>query len=275
MKISKFCCYLIPIAGLSLGLVTTPISAHEYWFGLAWGKIQPGERFSGDLRVGQMLKGMSLPYLSRSSKSLSIWDGVEKKPVDSIEGDLPAVSIIAQREGLHVLAQETTSSKISYDDPEKFKSYLENEGLQQFKEIHRQRGLPDSGFDERYYRCAKALIQVGPVAPQHQDIKTGMPIEIIALSNPHDEQTRQMRVRLLWQDAPLGNWQINVFHSTGEVTRKSIKTDARGEAEFPLVHEGFYMLNAVHLKAVDSFPVVWESHWASLSFSYRSTSNGG
>jgi hypothetical protein len=49
------------------------------------------------------------------------------------------------------------------------------------------------------------------------------------------------------------------------VTRATVTTDSAGMAVIPL-GSGSYLLNAVRLEPVDSGPVAWQSHWASMTF---------
>ena len=60
--------------------------------------------------------------------------------------------------------------------------------------------------------------------------------------------------------------QINIFRDDGGVTRTSVKTDADGRAVIAILGDGDYLLNAVLLLPVENQPVVWSSHWASLTF---------
>jgi uncharacterized GH25 family protein len=139
--------------------------------------------------------------------------------------------------------------------------------------LHKERGLAEAGFSETYTRNARALLQVGPANPSDVDRPTGMPLELVALENPFIDGLAEVEVQLLWQGAPVPNRQVTIFHrpdsedTAGEVTRDLATTDSEGQAVIPLTGEGFYLLNAVQIKPVDGADsVVWESHWATLTF---------
>ena len=260
------------LIGIGTGLVlltSSPSIAHEFWISPERGAINPGERITADLKVGQRLRGESYPYLSDRFRSFTRTVGGETRDVAGLEGDIPALSLPAERPGLTVIAHQTVAFRVTYDDWAVFRRYLSDEGLDAFAERHRRRGLPDSGFAERYTRTAKALVQVGSVRPGDSDRLTGMPLELVAGANPYSVGLDRLPVRLLWQGAPLANRQITVFHDAGdavEATRRTVITDEEGRASIPLSGAGEYLLNAVHLQPVEDDPVVWSSHWATLSF---------
>lgn len=249
-----------------LMLVVTPVFAHEFWIALENGKINPGDTIIGDLKIGVMLKGETYPYLSNRFKSFNVTNGDLTDKVTGNEGDIPALSYVTKQAGLHVISQQTTAFRVTYEDWGLFRRYLNEEGLEKFADLHQQRGLPANGFSERYTRCVKALVQVGPVISSQGDKQLGLPLELLAETNPYATNTDQLAVKLLWQGTPLDNWQITIFHDTGTVKRTTVMTDDHGQAVIPLSGAGEYLLNAVHLQAVDDTPVVWQSYWGTLSF---------
>lgn len=257
---------LTTIIALFLLSIPSSLSAHEFWLDLQQGQIDPGEKIVGGLRVGEMLNGDPYPYLSHRFRSFTIHNGDRATPVRGNEGDFPALSQVAAEAGLHVISQLSVAFSLTYDDIESFAAYLDYEGSPEILDLHRERGLPESGFAERYIRCVKALVQVGPVSEEHSDVIVGLPLELVARTNPYAADSDSLRVQLLWQGKPLAGRQINVFHDASEVSLSHVVTDRNGIAELPLSSRGHYLLNAVHIEAVDNPPVYWQSHWATLSF---------
>ncbi len=253
---------------IALALVGAPAAAHEFWIAPQDGTVAPGAEIVADLKVGQKLRGEPYPYLSNRFQSFTVTRGDTTTEVAGNEGDIPALSHIADRSGLHVIAQHTIAFRVTYDDWAVFRRYLADEGLDSFADHHRARGLPENGFSERYTRYAKALVQVGPVDPADRDVRTGMPLELVAEANPYAPGVEMVPVTLTWQGAPVANRQINIFRDDGAVTRTTATTDEAGRALIPLTGDGEYLLNAVVLRAVEDndTPVVWASHWATLSF---------
>ena len=259
LKIVTFSLLLLHITGLS---------AHEFWIDLRQGQINTGEKIIGDLKVGQMLKGESYPFLSNRFRSFTVTNGEQVTSVRGNEGDIPALSYLADKPGLHVVTQVSTAFRITYDDLESFSDYLDYEGQLEVLTSHRERGLPVTNFDERYIRHVKALVQVGPVVPLDSDSAVGMPLELVVQSNPYAASSDSLKVLLLWQGQPVAGRQINIFHATDEVRLTHVVTDQEGKAALPFSPVGKYLLNAVHILPDNKPPVFWESHWASLSFSF-------
>lgn len=258
------------ILSLSLILPFVQISsshAHEFWLDLKQGRLEVGQRIIGDLKVGEHLQGEPYPYLSNRFEFFRVLHHGQIKDVPGFDGDLPAMNFPTNQPGLHVVSLLSTNFRVTHDDFERFRSYLEDEGLESYAAEHKQRGLPLTGFSERYKRCVKALVQVGPVSDnQTGDRATGLPFELVALNNPYNHETQLLKVQLLFQGQPMPKHQISVFHDHKQVTRKVYQTDEAGLAHIKLTTTGSYLLNAVHLSPVENAPVAWFSHWASLSF---------
>ena len=116
-------------------------------------------------------------------------------------------------------------------------------------------------------RFTKALVQVGPVKPDHRDRVLGLAYELVALDNPYAARD-VLPVTLLWQGRPEPDSQISVFRKLdGTVERTLIRTDPNGRADIPLNQAGgHYLLNAVHLEELRGNGPSWNSSWASMSF---------
>jgi uncharacterized GH25 family protein len=100
-----------------------------------------------------------------------------------------------------------------------------------------------------------------------------MPFEIVALANPFLDGLTLLDVSLTWKNAPVANAQISVFHkpegakTAQDTTRHLVITDDQGRAQLSLNEPGSYLLNAVRIDPVNGpGSVVWQSHWASLTF---------
>jgi uncharacterized GH25 family protein len=255
-----------------------PAYAHEFWIAPEAHQVEVGETVKAELLVGAMLSGEAYPYLSDQIVAAQLHAPAGVTDIEGMEGDLPALTVTPAEPGLHVITYHAAPAYIEYEDFETFVTYLAYEGLDDVVRLHKDRGLPDSGFSEAYIRNARALLQVGPTDPADLDRPTGMPLELIALQNPFVDGLTELEVQLLWQGAPVPNRQVSVFHraqsddmsgedAAGEVTRSLVATDADGRAIIPLSEGGFYLLNAVQMKPADGAEgEVWESHWATLTF---------
>lgn len=258
-------------AALALAAIgPLPALAHEFWIEPESYRVAVGETVKAELRVGRMLVGESFPYLSDQIVAARLHAPEGVLDLEGMEGDLPALSVTPAEAGLHVITYHSAPALAEYEDFATFESYLAYEGLEDVVRLHKDRALPESGFAESYIRNARALLQVGPADAEDIDRPTGMPLELIALQNPFVDGLTELQVQLLWQGAPMPNRQVSIFQrpdGEGEPTRSLVATDADGRATIPLADEGFYLLNAVQMKpAAGPGPVIWESHWATLTF---------
>ena len=248
-----------------LALIASEAIAHEYWIAPTDFTVQPGERIDARLLVGQMMQGTELPWLSHNFRSFRISTPRGVRDVRGTEGDLPAFSMVAEEPGLHVIAHETLPLLVTFDTLAEFREYLAYEGLGVIEELHRRRGLPETGITEAYVRSAKSLIQVGPAQPGDGDRRMGLPFELVALANPFAGGDI-LPVRLLWHGQPQPNALISVFRQNGDVERSVVFTDAAGRADIALSAGARYLLNSVHIEPADDEDHVWESTWASITF---------
>lgn len=270
----------LAVTGVLAGPLAVPAFAHEFWIEPDTPRVEVGDTVRAELRVGAMLSGEAYPYLSDQIVAAQLHAPSGVSTIEGMEGDLPALAVTPSEPGLHVILYHAAPAYIEYEDFETFVNYLAYEGLDDVVRLHKDRQLPDAGFAEAYSRNARALLQVGPADPADVDRPTGMPLELIAQQNPYVEGLTELDVRLLWQGAPVPNRQVAIFYrprgegTEGEVTRSLIATDAEGRATIPLAAGGFYLLNAVQMKPAgeEEEAVVWESHWATLTFTVEAPS---
>lgn len=246
-------------------------AAHEFWVEPRRYSVESGARITAKLRNGQMMRGAELPYLRTWIRAFSVTTRDSTRDVEGFDGDMPALSYAAEQPGLHVIAYESTVDRITFDDWDRFRKYLAYEGLGGIAEVHRARGLPEVGFSEDYTRFAKALVQVGPVGAEDKDARLGLRFELVAENNPYAPGADAVTVTLLRQGEPVAGRQIAVFRCSGEVTRTTVITNARGQAVIPIAGGGVFLLNAVDIRPVETDAlgkdsVVWASDWASLTF---------
>jgi len=259
---------------LALSAQAMPALSHEYWIEAQEFHPATVEEMTADLRVGSDLSGEVFPWLKQSFATVTLTapEG-DPTPLTGRAGDLPALRFTPAGEGLHRLAVETTASFVVFDKAEIFAKYTTYEGFPEVLDQHRARGLPETGFGERYMRNARALVQVGEVVEGQSDAPTGMPLELVAEGNPYTPGMTAIPVRLTWQGEALAGTQVALFHAAPEaarpadVTRTLFRTDADGRVTVPLMGPGLHLLSAVRIEAVeDSSAAVWQSWWASLTF---------
>ena len=258
------------VARLTMGVAllaygASPAAAHEFWIAPKSGVVTPGDTIVGDLMVGVMLRGNPYPYLPQYVVRFEVTAKGRTESVVGLPGDIPALSHTVHRAGLQVIVHQTVPFRATYDDWQLFRQYVVDEGFPEVEALHLKRGLPITGFSERYTRYVKALVQAGPPQSGDSDLRTGLPFELVAESNPYQAGLNSLAVRLYWRDEPAPDVQISILRDTGTVERRTVRTDKEGRARIAL-QAGRYLLSAVRIDPVENEPVVWFSHWAALSF---------
>jgi len=246
--------------------------AHEFWIEPRQFQVPGSEHIVADLRVGEYFKGNSQVYLPQSFVSFTVTDGAGTRPVDGTPGDLPAGKIPTKREGLHVIAYQSTPSSISYETLADLEDFADKQGLEWVVGEHRRRGLPETDITESYTRFAKSLVQVG--GGSGRDRAVGLPFELVARTSPYTSiGESDITVKLLWRGEPHADAQITVFRKRAgcKTTRTTVQTDGKGLATVPGDDGGRLLVNAVHMKEPsqrvrETTDALWHSLWTSLTF---------
>ncbi len=268
MKRSQKTVPMSALIGALLGF--SPASAHEFWIEPEDYAVDSGEEIRADIRIGQDFRGDAFPFIPARFRSFSQHDDLGVEPVAGSIGATPALTAMPRAEGLTIFTYVSTERSITFQAWEKFQEYLDYEGLDRIPERHDARGLPRDRIREIYFRCAKALVNVGP-GNSGEDRATGMPIELVADANPAAiEPGDELRFRLLWQGEPLPDTQVALFHKPAdgtEAARITTRTDAAGHVTFSLDTPGAFMAAAVHMtEPAPEQDADWQSHWATLTF---------
>jgi hypothetical protein len=178
--------------------------------------------------------------------------------------------------GAYVLVLQTDDRAQTHLSSIRFNDYLRVEGLTpalaQRARLHRM----DTDGSERYSRCAKSIVQVGPVAAGSQGQigqPVGLPLEIVPEANPYGlPQAATLPVRVLYAGRPLGGALVKLTdlkHDTAPF--EAHLTDHDGRATFSMPHSGTWLLNVIWTKALPPEEETdFETVFSSLSFGFPS-----
>lgn len=257
---------------VGLCLTYTGALAHEFWIEPREFQVSPDEPVEADLKNGQEFKGVNLSWFDKRIDRMDMARGSDVTPILGRAGDIPAIALPPQDEGLLTLIYTSTPTILTYDDWETVMVFVEHKDFPWFVERHDARGLPHEDVREVYRRYCKSLIAVGAGAGADDD--TGMPLEFIAQANPYtDDMSEGLPVLLLYNRSPVADGQVEVFDrapdGTVEITR--LRTDDKGYATIPVTPGHDYMLDHVVLREPPAWiaardGVMWESLWANLTF---------
>lgn len=242
-------------------------AAHEFWIEPTKFQSPAGRVIALHLRVGMDMKGEPVP---RNAKRLIRFDAItgdQSKPVPGEDGVDPAGFLRVEKAGLTTVAFVSNATTIELE-PEKFASYLKEEGLDTILADREKRGESDKLGREAYARSCKSFILVGGEGRDTQDWALGLPLEFVVEKNPYSlKPGDKLTVRLLRDGKPLANSLVVGIHRELLDKRPSQRTDAEGRATLELPKSGMWLIKAVDMRrAASGVDADWESIWASLTF---------
>ncbi|MEC9197084.1 MAG: DUF4198 domain-containing protein [Pseudomonadota bacterium] len=261
------------LLALSLFLLPSIGLSHETWLEPQQYQISSTGTLRADLRNGEGFSGFRLAYMPAKQVRMDVMQDGQTAAIAGRMGDIPAVQLTGLQDGLAVLIYQSSLNRITYQDASKFQNFVTHKGFPEVLEIHKSRGLPETGFAEGYIRYAKALVAVGDGAGA--DAATGLETEFVALTNPYSTDfDGTMRVQLFYEGQPRGDAQIEVFARAPDdtVSISTFRTDADGIAAIPVLPNQTYLFDGVVMREPadpspdGKTPIAWESLWAALTF---------
>jgi len=242
--------------------------AHDFWIEPTIFSAQPGDEVALVLRVGQDLSGDRLPYINDWFSDYRVVAPSETRPIDGMMGDDPAGTFDALEPGVHVVGYRSTRDFVEME-PEKFRSYLADEGLEHVVALRAERGESELPAREYYSRCAKALVNVAGAKAGDVGVNLGYTLELIPDANPYELRAGDdLPLRLLYLGEPIEGILVQAFTASAPDSPVALRTDTAGRVSIPLARPGLWLVKAVHI--IETPPKIaqadWESYWASLTF---------
>ena len=260
----------LPLSLFFTCLFTLAASAHEFWISPNSYMVSPDQQIEANIRVGQNFKGGAYSFVPAQFVRFDLVQSDTVIPVQGTVGDRPALTMPAPDEGLVIAVHQTTDSFVTYRDAALFENFVRHKDFAWALDQHVERGLPETGFHERYSRYAKSLIAIG--SGGGADRPVGMETEIVALANPYtDDMATGLPVQVFYQGDVRADVQVELFERdpAGEVLVTLHRTDEKGVAVIPVKPGHEYLVDAVVMRALDVTEdnrAPWESLWASLTF---------
>ena len=154
----------------------------------------------------------------------------------------------------------------------RFNDYLQVEGLTPALEQRARLHQMDAEGSERYSRCAKSLVHVGPpgAGPQDQVTKpVGLPLEIVPEASPYAvPRSANLPVRVIYAGRPLAGALVKLTNLKDDASPFEVHlTDHDGRTTFTMPSSGTWLLNVIWTKALPrSDETDFETVFSSLSF---------
>ena len=256
---------IVPLLAVLCSLGARPAIGHEFWIEPQQFRAAPGAKVPLRLYVGQYFKGNSLPFLTDTFERFYYADSRGTENIRGVLGDDPAATLTVRAPGRIWIVLRSTYYDLTYDKPGEFDAFLAKEGIDHMVPGAQRGTLP---VKETYSRCAKSLLVAGSAASgSAPDRAFGLPLELVAESDPYAGRPAEFKVMLLYRGAALPGALVTAFHKAAPDRRLEARTDASGRARLALDREGVWLLNAVHLlPASRKSGAQWETLWASLTF---------
>ncbi|MFN0067396.1 MAG: DUF4198 domain-containing protein [Limisphaerales bacterium] len=247
---------------------------HDFWIEADRFAVPVGQPVQLNLYVGQML-GVEeeRPF---GGDSLRRWQLVTAAgPTDmrlaARPGLRPAPRLALRQSGTHLLLQERGPLYVVLE-PEKFETYLGEEGLEAIRDERRRTGEAARPGRERYRRYLKAILHAGEAAGSPDDLATrpqGQRFEIVPDTSPAQlKPGATLSARVLLDGRPQPGVLVTLAQRPeARVARQSARSDERGEVTFTVQERGLSLLRGVHMQRVEGAEDAdWDSFWAACTF---------
>ncbi len=243
------------------------LTAHDFWVQPSRYRVEPGTALGFRLFVGDHFRGEPFARYASLIERFVVAGPAGEKPTLGLEGAEPAGVARVDQPGLYVAGYRSRHSYAQLG-AEKFESYLREEGLEWVSALRSDRGESGQPVREAFSRCAKALIQVGPVDQGAHDRQLGFRLELMAERNPYSlKPGDELPVQLLFEGKPLAGVLVVFMSEQNPYDRRSGRTDQNGRISSALSEDGLWMVKAVHMvEPPPDLDANWESLWASLTF---------
>ena len=254
------------LVALALGLPCVS-SAHDFWIDPDRFDAEPGAEILLTLRQGANMKGDSLPYLTPLIDDFSRTDSDGRHAIESVMGNDPAAVIIAGP-GTTLIGYQSNRDFVELE-PDKFDSYLVDEGLESIIDQRQALGESNANAREYFVRCAKLLLDSG--APDTSRVfsnRLGYTLELMPQSDPNKLSAGdELPIELLYLGRPVSGVRVRALTAYWPDQPVDSRTDANGRVLLTLPRTGAWLIKAVHMiRLEDDSKADWESFWASLLF---------
>jgi uncharacterized GH25 family protein len=238
--------------------------AHDFWIEPSTFHPAGGQLVSAALRVGQKLDGEPLPRIPALIDRFVMRGASGESEVIGQPGSDPAGYGRIADGGLHWLGYQSNPYPVTLE-AQKFEDYLRDEGLERIVAARAKSGQSAAPGRERFYRCAKALLET-PGSAAALDKPLGFTLELIPHRNPY-AMRGELPLSLLFRGKPAANVLVVAMNKAEPANAVRARTDGKGNVKLRLPRPGFWLIKAVQMEpAPAGAGVEWESWWASITF---------
>ena len=275
MKVRRFALLL----GFLVCSRASPVAAHDFWLQPSEYWISTGALTAVTLQVGHGPDRQRSPIPARRilrfeaiAPNGTVVDLHDQLRVGGVaeDGDFQL-----KNPGAYVLVLQTDDRAQTHLPSIRFNDYLKVEGLTPALEQREQHNQMDRDGSERYSRCAKSIVQVGPAGTGSQDQlrkPVGLPLEIVPESNPYGmPRAAALPILVIYAGHPLAGARVKLTDLNDDAVPFEVHlTDQGGRASFTMPTAGRWLLSVIWTKALPrSEETDFETVFSSLSFGFK------
>ncbi|KAA3634440.1 MAG: DUF4198 domain-containing protein [Proteobacteria bacterium] len=255
------------VTGLWLLLLPAIGHAHNFWLESHPFRADVDSRVDISVHVGIDMRGQALPNIPKWYTDFSFVDADGRHDVRGELGRDPAGFVWVRTPGVFAAGYHSDRKFVDIE-PELFRTYLLEEGLEKVIAAREQAGEGDSPVREIYSRCVKTLYMSGDGAGNEYFRESfGYPLELTPVQNPYRRRGGDLlEFELLYRGEPLAGAQVTALRKAAPETAYKARTDARGRARLVLPEPGVWQVKAVEMIPAGDTDADWESFWASVTF---------
>lgn len=256
--------------GAAVWLASIP-RAHDCW--LMPSKFRPAtkERIDVSIQVGVAWQGEEQVRNPDRMFRFARIDANGERPLPGFDRRAPAGLMNASVAGPTIVVYQTNSAFIELL-PEKFASYLAEEGLERIADERVKSGEATKLAREYYKRCAKALVCVDGKSGPEFTKPVGLDLELVPLVDPHaDRAEGRLAVQLLFDGKPLPGALVVAQPKSAPGDAQKLRSDEQGRVEFHAIDGGAWLVKSVHMQRSKNPGAEWQSYWAALTFEVPAT----
>src|SRR5947209_3734138 len=215
--------------------IAVSASAHDFWIEPSTFHPAVGDRVTAALRVGQKLAGDPLPNIPPLIDRFVLRGSAAERLVVGRAGADPAGIAFIAEGGLHWIGYQSNPYPVALEGP-KFDDYLRDEGLERIVDARKKNGQSAAPGRERFYRCAKALLDTAGAAVF--DAPLGFTLELVPRKNPYAMKSAgDLPVGLTFRGKAIANVLVVAMSKDDPSKAVRARTDEKGRATLPLRSE--------------------------------------
>lgn len=265
---------------LSVGLITAPLVAHDFWVQPLRFQAAPNTPFPVTFQVGH---GQFRQRWEANDHILFLYDffrGARRDLRSELHTDASADLVTSfKAPGLHAIGMQSTYV-FSELPAIRFNDYAKAEGLALVLASRQDSKTTAKPGRERYSRRAKALVQVGVQKNTDQSLATrpiGFKLEIVPERNPYAlDASRILPVHVLYKGRRLANATVKLTSLDFDARALATAvTDKAGRASFRVPPVGEWLLNVIWSEPLTGDPKAdFDTTFSSLTFGYDPANRG-